>query len=153
MAGIFKNVAMLDTGARGSMTTFLERNIGDVLIAWENEALLAARQLRPGSVEVVVPSLSILAEPPVAVVDKVVDRHRTRAAAEHYIEFLYTNKAQEIAAKHHYRPRNEAIAAEHAAEFPKVELFTIDELFGGWAKAHKDHFADGGTFDQIMQTK
>jgi sulfate transport system substrate-binding protein len=153
VAGIFANVPMLDTGARGSTTTFLERNIGDVLIAWENEALLAATELKPGKVEVVVPSVSILAEPPVAVVDKVVDRHRTRAAAEHYLEFLYTDKAQELAAKHHYRPRNEQVAAKHAAQFPKVQLFTIEEQFGGWAKAHEDHFAEGGTFDQIMQQK
>jgi sulfate/thiosulfate transport system substrate-binding protein len=146
---IYKNVPVLDTGARGSTVTFVERGIGDVLIAWENEALLAAKQLGKGELQVVAPSVSILAEPPVAVVDKVAAKHKTVQAATAYLQYLYTPEGQEIAAKHYYRPRNQAVAAKYAAQFPKVQLFTIDQVFGGWTKAQKIHFADGGVFDQI----
>ena len=148
---IFKNVPVLDSGARGSTTTFVERGIGDVLIAWENEAVLAIKELGPDKFEIVAPQQSILAEPPVAVVDKVADKRGTRKIAEAYLQYLYTDEGQEIAAKNHYRPVNEKIAKKYAAQFPKVKLFTIDEVFGGWAKAQKTHFADGGTFDQIYQ--
>ena len=148
---LYKNVPVLDSGARGSTTTFVERGIGDVLIAWENEALLAMNELGKGKFEIVAPSVSILAEPPVALVDKVVDRHKTREVAQAYLEYLYTEEGQEIAAKHFYRPRLESIASKYANQFPKVSLFTIDELFGGWQKAQKTHFADGGIFDQIYQ--
>ena len=150
---LFQHVPVLDSGARGSTTTFVQRGIGDVLLAWENEAFLAIKELGPGKVDVVVPSLSILAEPPVAVVDKVVDKKGTRAAAQAYLEFLYTPEGQEIAARNYYRPRLEAVAARHAATFPKVNLVTIDASFGGWQKAQKTHFADGGVFDQIYQPK
>ncbi|WP_438034645.1 sulfate ABC transporter substrate-binding protein [Sorangium sp. So ce204] len=150
---LFKNVPVLDTGARGSTTTFVERGLGDVLIAWENEALLAVKQSGKDKFEVIVPSISILAEPPVAVVDKVVDRRGTRAAAEAYLAFLSTEDGQRIAVKHFYRPRNPAIlaAAESEGVFQKVALFSIDEVFGGWQKAQKAHFSDGGVFDQIYQ--
>jgi sulfate/thiosulfate-binding protein len=148
---LYKNVPVLDAGARGSTTTFVERGIGDVLIAWENEALLAIKELGPGKFEVVAPSLSILAEPPVAVVDKVAGKHGTKAVAQAYLEYLYTPEGQEIAAKNFYRPRDPAVAAKYAAEFPKVSLVTIDEVFGGWKKAHAAHFADGALFDQIYQ--
>jgi sulfate transport system substrate-binding protein len=148
---LFRNVPVLDTGARGALTTFSERAIGDVFISWENEAFLATTELGPGKFEIVVPSLSILAEPPVALVDKVVDRRGTRKAAQAYLEFLYTPEGQEIAARHHYRPRLEAVAAKHAGRFAKVTLFTIDEVFGGWQKAQAKHFADGGVFDQIYE--
>ena len=150
LRGIFRNVPILDTGARGSTVTFVERGIGDVLLAWENEALLVVRDLKPGEFEIVVPSVSILAEPTVTVVDKVVAKRRTRELAEAYLGFLYTPQGQEIAAKHYYRPRNATVAARHAAVFPKVTLITIDEVFGGWEKANAAHFADGGTFDQIF---
>ena len=150
VAQLFKNVPVLDSGARGATTTFVQRGIGDVLLAWENEAYLAVGEGR-GQVEIVVPSLSILAEPPVAVVDKVVDKKGTRAAAEAYLQFLYSPEGQEIAARHHYRPRDATIAAKYAGTFAQVKLFTIDEAFGGWAKAQKTHFADGGTFDQIYR--
>ena len=146
---LFRNVPVLDSGARGSTTTFVERGIGDVLLAWENEALLAVEKLGKGKLELVVPSSSILAEPPVAVVDRNVDRHGTRAVAQAYLEFLYTPEGQELAAKHFYRPRDPEVAARHAARFPKVELFTIDAVFGGWARAQATHFADGAVFDQI----
>jgi sulfate transport system substrate-binding protein len=146
---IFKNVPVLDTGARGATVTFVERGIGDVLIAWENEAILAARELGKGKFEVVVPSSSILAEPPVAVVDKIAGRHGTKAVAQAYLEFLYTPEGQEIGAKHYYRPRSKAVADKYAAQFPKVTLYTVDEVFGGWTKAQAAHFADGGVFDQI----
>jgi sulfate/thiosulfate-binding protein len=146
---IFKNVPILDTGARGATVTFVERGIGDVLIAWENEAVLAVKDIGKGQFEIVAPSLSILAEPPVAVVDKVANKHKTAAVAKAYVEYLYTPEGQEIAARHYYRPRSQSVAAKYAAQFPKVNLFTIDELFGGWTKAQKTHFADGGTFDQI----
>jgi sulfate/thiosulfate transport system substrate-binding protein len=148
---LYKNVPVLDAGARGSTTTFVERGIGDVLIAWENEALLAIKELGPGKFEVVAPSLSILAEPPVAVVDKVAGKHGTRAVAQAYLEYLYTPEGQEIAAKNFYRPRDPAVAAKYATAFPKVSLVTIDEVFGGWKKAHAAHFADGASFDQIYQ--
>jgi sulfate transport system substrate-binding protein len=148
---LFKNVPVLDSGARGSTTTFVEREIGDVLLAWENEALFAVNKLGAGKLEIVVPSVSILAEPPVAVVDKVADKRGSRAVAQAYLEFLYTDDGQRLSAKHFYRPRTESILAEQKS-FPKVNLFTIDELFGGWQKAQKEHFADGGIFDQIYQT-
>jgi len=147
---LYKNVPILDTGARGATVTFAERGIGDVLIAWENEALLAVREMgEKGELQVVAPSLSILAEPPVAVVDKVANKHKTAAVAKAYLEYLYTPEGQEIAAKHYYRPRNEAVAARYAKQFPQVTLFTIDQVFGGWTKAQKTHFDDGGVFDQI----
>jgi sulfate/thiosulfate-binding protein len=146
---LFKNVPVLDTGARGSTITFVERGIGDVLIAWENEAFLAVNELGKGKFEIVAPSLSILAEPPVSIVDKNVDKHGTRAVAQAYLEFLYSDAGQEIAAKHYYRPRLETIAKKYENQFPKLSLFTIDNVFGGWQKAQKTHFADGGTFDQI----
>jgi sulfate/thiosulfate transport system substrate-binding protein len=148
---LYKNVPVLDAGARGSTTTFVERGIGDVLIAWENEALLAIKELGPGKFEVVAPSLSILAEPPVAVVDKVAGKHGTKAVAQAYLEYLYTDAGQEIAAKHFYRPRSAAVAAKYASQFPKLQLVTVDEVFGGWKKAHAAHFADGALFDQIYQ--
>jgi sulfate/thiosulfate transport system substrate-binding protein len=148
---LYKNVPVLDAGARGATTTFVERGIGDVLIAWENEALLAIKELEPGKFEVVAPSLSILAEPPVAVVDKIANKHGTREVAQAYLEYLYTDAGQEIAAKHFYRPRNAAIAAKYQSQFPSVKLVTVDEVFGGWKRAHATHFADGGTFDQIYQ--
>jgi sulfate/thiosulfate transport system substrate-binding protein len=148
---LYKNVPVLDAGARGSTTTFVERGIGDVLIAWENEALLAIKELGPGKFEVVAPSLSILAEPPVAVVDKVAGKHGTRAVAQAYLEHLYTETGQEIAARHFYRPRLAKVAEKYAAQFPKVTLFTIDEVLGKWKKANATHFADGALFDQIYQ--
>jgi sulfate/thiosulfate transport system substrate-binding protein len=148
---IFKNVPILDTGARGSTISFVERGLGDVLIAWENEALLAAREIGKGNFEIVTPSVSILAEPTVAVVDKVAKKKGTEAVAKAYLEYLYSPEGQEIAAKHFYRPRLAAAAAKYAANFPKVELFTIDQVFGGWAAAQKKHFSDGGIFDQIYQ--
>lgn len=146
---LFKNVPILDTGARGSTVTFVERGIGDVLIAWENEAILAVREIGKGKFDIVAPSVSILAEPSVTVVDKVANKHKTAALAKAYLEFLYTPEGQEIAARNYYRPRNQQIAAKYAQQFPKVELFTIDQVFGGWTKAQKEHFADGGIFDQI----
>ena len=153
VAAIYKNVSVLDSGARGATTTFTERGIGDVFISWENEAFLAIKELGKGKFEIVVPSLSILAEPPVALVDKVVDKKGTRKVAEAYLKFWYTAEAQEIAAKHYYRPIDAEVVAKHAASFPKVKLFTIDEVFGGWQKAQKEHFADGGIFDQIYLKK
>jgi sulfate transport system substrate-binding protein len=154
IAELFKHVPVLDTGARGATTTFVQRGIGDVLIAWENEALLALKQLGPDQFELVVPSVSILAEPPVAVVDKVVDKHGTRKVAEAYLQYLYSPEGQEIAAQNYYRPRDPQVAAKYAAAFPKVSLFTInDDLFGGWQKTQKKHFSDGGVFDQIYQPK
>ncbi len=148
---LFKNVPVLDAGARGSTTTFVERGIGDVLLAWENEALLAIKELGPGKFEVVAPSLSILAEPPVTVVDKSAGKHGTREVAQAYLEYLYTPAGQEIAAKHFYRPRDAKVAARYAGQFPKVTLITVDEVFGGWRKAHAAHFADGALFDSIYQ--
>jgi sulfate/thiosulfate-binding protein len=146
---IYKNVKVLDSGARGSTTTFVERGIGDVFISWENEAYLAIKELGPEKFEIVTPSLSILAEPPVAVVDKVVDKRGTRKVAEAYLEYLYSPEGQDIAGKHFYRPRDPAAAAKYAGQFADVKLFTIDEVFGGWDKAQKAHFDDGGSFDQI----
>jgi sulfate transport system substrate-binding protein len=148
---LYKNVPVLDAGARGSTTTFVERGIGDVLIAWENEALLAIKELGPGKFEIVAPSLSILAEPPVAVVDKVAGKHGTREVAQAYLQYLYTDAGQEIVAKNFYRPRNPAVAAKYASQFPTVNLVTVDDVFGGWKKAHETHFADGALFDQIYQ--
>jgi sulfate transport system substrate-binding protein len=146
---LFKNVPILDTGARGSTVTFVERGIGDVLIGWENEVLLATRELKKGELEIVIPSASILAEPPVALVERVASRHGTKAAAQAYLDYLYAPEGQEIIAKHYYRPRLKAVADKYAQQFPKMSLFTIDEVFGGWAAAQKTHFADGGVFDQI----
>jgi sulfate transport system substrate-binding protein len=145
---LFKNVPVLDTGARGSTTTFVQRGIGDVLLAWENEAFLSIKELGADKVQIVLPSLSILAEPPVTVVDKVVLRRGTREIATEYLKYLYAPEAQEIIAKNFYRPTDEKVAAKHAAQFPKIKLVTIAN-FGGWAKAQKQHFADGGVFDQI----
>lgn len=150
VADVFKRVPVLDSGARGATTTFVERGIGDVLLAWENEAYLALDEART-KVDLVVPSTSILAEPPVAVVDKVVDRKGTRAVAEAYLQYLYTPEGQDIAAKHHYRPRDPQVAAKYANSFAKVKLFTVDDTFGGWQNAQKTHFADRGTFDQIYR--
>jgi sulfate transport system substrate-binding protein len=148
---LYKNVPVLDSGARGATTTFVQRGIGDVLITWENEAFLADREFGVGKVDVVVPSLSILTEPPVALVDKNVDKHGTRKVAQAYLEYLYTPEGQEIAAKNYYRPREESVANKYAKQFPKLELITIDKGFGGWQKAQKTHFADGGVFDQLYQ--
>lgn len=151
VARLYKNVPVLDSGARGSTTTFVQRGIGDVFISWENEAFLAVKELGQGRFEIVAPSLSILAEPPVSLVDKVVDKRGTRAVAQAYLEHLYSAEGQEIAARHYYRPRLASVAAKHDKQFPKVKLFTIDELFGGWQKAQKTHFEDGGVYDQIYQ--
>ncbi|KMY49765.1 sulfate ABC transporter substrate-binding protein [Peribacillus loiseleuriae] len=153
MRRLYKNVEVLDSGARGATTTFVERGIGDVLIAWENEAFLTLNELGKDKFEIVVPSLSILAEPPVAVVDKVVDKKGTKEVAEAYLNYLYTEKGQEIVAKNYYRPRNQAILEKYADVFPKINLVTIDDYFGGWKKAQDEHFSDGGTFDQIYQPK
>ncbi len=153
---LLKNVPVLDTGARGSTTTFVERGIGDVLLAWENEAFLAQKELGQkdggkSQFEIIVPSLSILAEPPVTVVDKFAKKHGTELVAKAYLDYLYTEEGQEIAAKNYYRPTLEAVAKKYESQFPKVNLIKIDEAFGGWAKAQKTHFSDGGTFDQIYQ--
>lgn len=148
---LFKNVPVLDTGARGSTTTFVERGIGDVLLAWENEAFLAQKELGVGKFEIVVPSLSILAEPPVTVVDKFAKKHGTEQVAKAYLDYLYTAEGQEIAAKNYYRPTLASVAKKYESQFPKVNLITVDDTFGGWQKAQKTHFADGGTFDQIYQ--
>lgn len=153
VAKLFSNVPVLDSGARGSTVTFAERGVGDVLLAWENEAHLSIKEFGADKFDIVYPPLSILAEPPVAVVDKVVDKKGTRAVAQAYLEYLYTPEGQEIAARNFYRPTDEKVAAKYAKNFPKVNLFTIDELFGGWAKAQKTHFADGGVFDQIYTKK
>jgi sulfate transport system substrate-binding protein len=146
---IYKNVKVLDSGARGSTVTFAERGIGDVLLAWENEAFLSLKEFGADKFDIVTPSLSILAEPPVSVVDKNVDKKGTRKVAEAYLNFLYSREGQEIAAKNYYRPRDAEAAAKYASNFAKVNLFTIDDLFGGWTVAQKTHFADGGVFDQI----
>jgi sulfate transport system substrate-binding protein len=148
---LYRNVPVLDTGARGSLTTFTARGIGDVLLSWESEAFLAVKELGPEKFEIVVPSLSILAEPPVSLADKVVDRRGTRELAQAYLEYLYTPEGQDIAARHYHRPRLQAVAAKYARQFAKVELFTIDQVFGGWQKAQAVHFADGGVFDRIYQ--
>ena len=151
VARLYRNVPVLDSGARGSTTTFVERDIGDVLLTWENEAFLAARELGRDDFEIVMPSISILAEPPVALVDKFADKHGARAAAQAYLEYLYGAEGQELAAKHYYRPRDAAVAERYRNQFPSLQLFTIDEMFGGWAKAQAAHFKDGGSFDQIYQ--
>lgn len=151
VAKLYKNVPVLDSGARGSTTTFVQRGIGDVFLSWENEAFLAQKEFGKGKFEIVVPSLSILAEPTVTVVDKVVDKKGTREVAQAYLEHLYSDEGQDIAGKHFYRPISDKAKAKYANAFPKIELFTIDEAFGGWTKAAKDHFADGGTFDQIYK--
>ncbi|WP_420138683.1 sulfate ABC transporter substrate-binding protein [Sphingomonas sp.] len=147
---LYKNVLILDSGARGSATTFIQRGQGDVLLTWENEALLAIKQAPKGAYQIVYPSLSILAEPPVAVVDRNVAAHKTSAAAEAYLRFLYTPAAQEIVARNFYRPRNPAVARKYAARFPSLKLFTVDKNFGGWRRVQKAHFADGGVYDQIV---
>ena len=149
VAEIYRHVPVLDSGARGATNTFVQREIGDVLLAWENEALLAIKELGPDKVEIVIPSMSILAEPPVAVVDTVVDRRGTRQVAEAYLKYLYSDAGQEIAATHYFRPRNAQVLARHADQFPKLNLFTINEVFGDWKQVHEKHFADGGVFDRI----
>jgi sulfate/thiosulfate transport system substrate-binding protein len=148
---IFKNVPVLDTGARGSTVTFVERGVGDVLLAWENEAFLAVKEFGKDKFEIVAPPLSILAEPPIAVVDTVADKKGTRAAAEAYLKYWYTKEGQEIAARNFYRPRDAAVGEKYADSFAKVDLFTIDDVFGGWIKAQKEHFGEGGVFDQIYK--
>ena len=153
VTNIYKNVKVLDSGARGATTTFVERGLGDVLIAWENEAYLSVKELGPDKFDIVTPSISILAEPSVAVVDKVVDKRGTRKVATAYLEYLYSPIGQEIAARNYYRPRNKEVAARYANQFSKVKLFTIDQVFGGWEKAQKTYFADGGVFDQIVAGK
>ena len=153
LASIFRNVPVLDTGARGATTTFVERGLGDVLIAWENEAILAVNELGKDKFELIYPSLSILAEPPVAVVDKVVEKRGTRLTAQAYLDYLYSEEGQQIAARHYYRPTHPKVAAAYAKQFPKLKLVTIDDTFGGWQKAQKAHFADGATFDQIYLKK
>ncbi|HEX7115593.1 MAG TPA: sulfate ABC transporter substrate-binding protein [Steroidobacter sp.] len=149
VAQLYRNVPVLDSGARGATNTFVQRQIGDVLLAWENEALLAIRELGPGSVEIVVPSVSILAEPPVAVVDTVVDRKGTRQIAEAYLQFLYTPEGQKLAANHYFRPRDPQVLERYREQFAPLELFTIGDVFGGWSLAHQTHFADGAMFDKI----
>ena len=151
IARLYKNVPVLDSGARGSTVTFVERGIGDVLIAWENEAYLAVKELGPDKVDIVVPSVSVLAEPPVAVVDKVAAKHGTGKVAQAYLEYLYSDAGQEIIARNYYRPTVETAAKKYAGQFPKLKLFTINEVAGSWAQAHKTHFADGGLFDQLYQ--
>ena len=148
---LYKNVPVLDSGARGSTLTFVQRGVGDVAISWENEALLATKEFGPDKFDIVVPPTSILAEPPVAVVDKVVDKRGTRKQAQAYLEFLYTEEGQDIIAQNYFRPRSAKAAAKYAAQYPKLNLFTIDEVFGGWAKAQATHFSDGGAFDQIYK--
>ena len=150
---LYANVSVLDSGARGSLTTFTERGIGDVLISWENEAFLATKELGPDKFETVVPSLSILAEPPVTVVDKNADKHGTRKVALAYLEYLYSPEGQEIAAKNYYRPTDPEVAARYAKQFPRVELISIDKVFGGWRKVQPEHFSDGGVFDKIYIKK
>ncbi len=149
---LFKNVPVLDSGARGSTTTFVERGVGDVLLAWENEAILALKELGPDKFEIVAPSLSILAEPPVAIVDKVVDKRGMRKIAQAYLDYLYAEEGQEIAARHYYRPRNQMIAKNYAKQFPRIALINVDQAFGGWQKATQAHFADGASFDRIFQS-
>jgi len=154
VSSLLKNVPVLDSGARGSLTTFTERGVGDVFLSWENEAFLAVKELGLTKFDIVVPSISILAEPPVTVVDKNVDRKGTRAVAQAYLEFLYTPEGQEIAAQNYYRPRDAKVAAKYASTFnPKLKLFTIDEVFGGWTKAQATHFNDGGSFDRVFTRK
>ena len=149
VSAIYKNVPVLDSGARGSTTTFVERGIGDVMIAWENEAYLVVNGIGKDRYEIITPSVSVLAEPPVSLVDKVADRKGTRKVAEEYLNYLYSDEGQKIAAKHYYRPKNEQVAQQVSVQFQKITLFTVDELFGGWQKAQKTHFSDKGIFDQI----
>ena len=151
LAKLFKNVPVLDTGARGATTTFVQRGVGDVLISWENEAFLAVKEFGADKLEIVVPSVTILAEPSVTVVDRFAKKHGNEEVAKAYLEYLYSDEGQDIAGRNFYRPRSEKVAAKYATVFPKVEIFTIDELFGGWAKAQKAFFADGGVFDQIYK--
>ena len=153
IAARYRNVPVLDSGARASLLTFTERGIGDVFISWENEAYLAAQELGPEKFQIVVPSVSVLAEPPVALVDRIVDRKGNRDVATAYLQYHYSPEGQEIAARHHYRPVDPKVAAKVEKQFSKLNLFTIDEVFGGWASAQKTHFADGGTFDQIFTRK
>ncbi len=153
VARLYQNVPVLDSGARGSTVTFAERGLGDTILTWENEAHLTLKEFGADKFEIVYPPISILAEPPVAVIDKVVDKRGTRRVAEEYLKFLYTAEGQEIAAKHFYRPIDQKIAVKYSKTFPKVNLFTINDLFGGWQKAQKEHFSDGGTFDQIYTKK
>ncbi len=150
---LLKNVPVLDSGARGATNTFVQRGVGDVLLAWENEGFLALKEFGPEKFQVVVPSISILAEPSVAVVDRNVDKKGTRAAAEEYLKYLYSDEGQDIAGRNFYRPTGEKAKAKYAAQFPKLDLVTIDGAFGGWGKADKDHFADGGSFDQLYANK
>jgi sulfate transport system substrate-binding protein len=151
ISNLFRNVPVLDTGARGATTTFVQRGIGDVLLAWENEALLSLKDIGKDEVELVAPSVSILAEPPVTWVDRVVNKRGTLEVAQAYLKYLYTPEGQEIAAKHYYRPRLESVALKYAGTFPKINLFTIDEVFGGWQQAQKIHFNEGGVFDEIQR--
>jgi sulfate transport system substrate-binding protein len=151
VARLYKNVPVLDSGARGATITFVERGLGDVLLAWENEAFLSVNELGKGQFEIVAPSVSILAEPPVAVVDKVANKHGVPEVAQAYLKYLYSEEGQEIAAKNFYRPRLESVAVKYSDKFPKVNLFTIQDVFGGWQKAQKTHFADGGVFDQLYK--
>jgi len=153
VAALFANVPVLDSGARGSLITFTERGVGDVFLSWENEAFLATKELGPDKFQIVVPSLSILAEPPVTVVDKNIDRKGTREVATAYLQYLYMPEGQELAAKHFYRPIDSKVAAKYDKQFAKVSLFNVDDVFGGWAKAQKTHFNDGGVFDQIFTRK
>ncbi|SDD83975.1 sulfate transport system substrate-binding protein [Variovorax sp. CF079] len=153
VGSLYKNVPVLDTGARGSTITFVQRGVGDVLLAWENEAFLALKEFGPDKFDIVVPSVSILAEPTVTVVDKVVDKKGTRAVAEEYLKYLYSDEGQDIAGRNYYRPTSDKAKAKYEKQFPKLTLFTIDQAFGGWAKADKEHFADGGSFDQIYTAK
>jgi sulfate transport system substrate-binding protein len=153
IAALFANVPILDSGARGAATTFLQREIGDVLISWENEALLAIKEMGAGKCEIVIPSISILAEPPVAWVDRVVKRRDTAAVARAYLEYLYSPEGQKLAAKHHFRPRDAQAAAEYAADFAPVKTFTVDEMFGGWQQAQKTHFAEAGVFETIQRRR
>lgn len=150
MKKLYKNVPVLDTGARGSTNTFVQRRIGDVFLAWENEALLVAERLRPGEFEIVVPSVSITAEPPVTLIDKVVDKRGTRRVATAYLEYLYSEAGQELIAKHFYRPRLPEVAKKYEDRYPKVKLITVDDEFGGWQAAHMKHFTEGGLFDEIF---
>ena len=151
VAKLYKNVPVLDSGARGATTTFVQRGLGDVLIAWESDAFLSVKELGRDKFEIVYPSVSILAEPPVSIVDKVVDQKGTRKVATAYLEYLYSPEGQEIAAKNFYRPRSSEVAEKYGKQFPKIELFTIDDVFGGWTKAQKTYFDDGGVFDKIYQ--
>ena len=151
VTNLYKNVPVLDSGARGATTTFVQRGLGDVLIAWESDAFLSVKELGRDKFEIVYPSVSILAEPPVSIVDKVVDQKGTRKVATAYLEYLYSPEGQEIAAKNFYRPRSSEVAEKYGKQFPKIELFTIDDVFGGWTKAQKTYFDDGGVFDKIYQ--